>query len=56
MGMVPLPWSRRSDQNYPAGIGAVAASDVAHLPWASVDELAHERVLHDTTRHSVGAG
>ena len=39
-----------------AGVGAVAASHVTRLPRASIDELAHERVLHDTTRHSVGAG
>ena len=40
----------------PAGVGAVAAPDVTHLPWASVDELADQRVLPDTTWHSVGAG
>lgn len=38
-----------------AGLGAVAAFDVAHLLGAFVNELAHERVLPDATWHSIGA-
>lgn len=34
----------------------MAASDIASLLGAFVDELAHECLLPDTARHSVGAG
>lgn len=40
----------------PAGVELVAASDIAHLPGAFVDELADERLLLDAARHEVGAG
>lgn len=40
----------------PAGVELVAASDVAHLPGAFVDELADQRLLPDAARHEVGAG
>lgn len=39
-----------------SGVGVVATSDVARLLGAAFDELAHERLLPDTARHSVGAG
>lgn len=37
------------------GTGVVASSDVSGLPWAFVDELAHERVFPYPTRHPTRA-
>lgn len=37
------------------GIGAMAAFHVANLPGASVDAMAHKRLLPHATRHSLGA-
>lgn len=45
-----------NDRRAFTGVGVVAATDVARLLRAFVDELAYKCVLPDATRHPVGAG